>query len=113
MEQNEIVADLENLLVVLSELPDLKEDQRVENIWGMYKEASDKLLNYKISGKTSSQEAISLEDEIAKLKLDKDPIDKSVSALDEEIKVKEQKLVKIERKGYTVVEWGGTILRKD
>jgi len=91
MEQNEIVADLENLLVVLSELPDLKEDQRVENIWGMYKEASDKLLNYKISGKTSSQEAISLEDEIAKLKLDKDPIDKSVSALDEEIKYNDTK----------------------
>ena len=31
-------------------------------------------------------------------------------ALDKEIEVKEQKLEKAERKGYTVVEWGGSIL---
>ena len=31
--------------------------------------------------------------------------------LDEKIEVKEQKLEKVERKGYTVVEWGGTELK--
>lgn len=31
-------------------------------------------------------------------------------ALDKEIKVKEQKLTKVERNGYTIVEWGATIL---
>ena len=40
-------------------------------------------------------------------------INMETKPLDEEIKVKEQKLIKKERKGYTVVEWGGTILRKD
>ena len=30
--------------------------------------------------------------------------------LDKKISVKEQKLVKVERVGYTVVEWGGTNL---
>ena len=29
-------------------------------------------------------------------------------ALDKKISVKQQQLEKIERKGYTVVEWGGT-----
>ena len=29
-------------------------------------------------------------------------------ALDKKIKVKEQKLTRVERKGYTIVEWGGT-----
>ena len=30
--------------------------------------------------------------------------------LDEKIKTKEQQLQEVERKGYTVVEWGGTII---
>ena len=28
-------------------------------------------------------------------------------SLDQEIEIKEQKLERVERKGYTVVEWGG------
>ena len=31
--------------------------------------------------------------------------------LDKKIKVKEEKLTKVERKGYTVVEWGGTEIK--
>ena len=34
-------------------------------------------------------------------------------ALDEKIEVKEQKLEKTERKGYTVVEWGGSELKEN
>ena len=31
--------------------------------------------------------------------------------LDKYVEVKEQKLDRIERKGYTLVEWGGTIIK--
>lgn len=34
-------------------------------------------------------------------------------ALDEKIKIKEQQLEKVERKGYTVVEWGGTEIKSN
>ena len=37
-------------------------------------------------------------------------INMEYKALNKEISVIEQHLTKMERKGYTVVEWGGTIL---
>ena len=40
-------------------------------------------------------------------------INMETKPLDKKIEVKEQKLIKKERNGYAVVEWGGTILRKD
>ena len=35
----------------------------------------------------------------------------TIKKLDAPINVKEQKLVSVERKGYTVVEWGGSFLK--
>ena len=37
-------------------------------------------------------------------------INMETKPLEKEIKIKEQKINKVERKGYTLVEWGGTIL---
>ncbi len=34
-------------------------------------------------------------------------------ALDEKIEVKEQKLEKVERKGYSVIEWGGSVIEDE
>ena len=86
MDEKELIMDLEGLAKVLDELPDLKDDQRIENIWNMYNTTSDKLLHYKIYNEIDTEEATLLRSDMPSLEAEKELADKSVSNIEAEIK---------------------------
>ena len=86
MDEREILTDLENLSTILGELPELKDDQRINNMFDMYVDANKNLMEYKIYNEINTEETITLKENISNLELEKEPFDKQFFTLEADVK---------------------------